>query len=194
MLYKLIQKQRGNSEISTPELQLNGESYSSPEEIRECFFKYFSELALPKDDPLFDKEHKQQVELDYLLIEMITSSNSEHSEKLVITIEDIEKSVKGLNRGKSPDSYGISAEHIQHGGYIIIKYLFDIFKCMIKNRIVPDEIKTGLLTPILKKPKDPKNPNGYRGITVLVTLEKIFEKIWLIKCKPSLDRKQNPMQ
>ena len=29
---------------------------------------------------------------------------------------------------------------------------------------------------------------------MLVTLEKIFEKIWLIKCKPSLDRKQNPMQ
>ena len=104
---------------------------------------------------MFDEEHKQ-VELDFLLIEMITSDDEKCSEKIIVTIEDVEKVVKGLNRGKSSDSYGISAEHIQNGGNIVIEYLFNIFKCMMKNRIVPDEIKTVLLTPILNKHKNQK--------------------------------------
>jgi hypothetical protein len=33
-----------------------------------------------------------------------------------------------------------------------------------------------------------------RGITILLTFEKIFEKVWLSKCKPLLDAQQNKMQ
>ena len=102
--------------------------------------------------------------------------------------------IKSLNKGKAADSMGIMAEHIQFGGSQVVNYIHELFKVMFKNKIVPDEIKEGLLTPILKKKKDPKDPTSYRGITVLITIEKLFEKVWLTKCKPVLDKLQNWFQ
>ena len=99
-----------------------------------------------------------------------------------------------LIKGKSLDILGITAEHIQYGGDITVQYIFNIFEYMLKNRLVPDDLKVVILTPILKKKKDPKNPAGYRGITILLTFEKIFEKVWLSKCKPLLDARQKKMQ
>ena len=96
-----------------------------------------------------------------------------------------------LIKGKSLDILGITAEHIQYGGDITVQYIFNIFEYMLKNRLFPGDLKVGILTPILKKKKDPKNPAGYRGITILLTFEKIFEKVWLSKCKPLLDARQN---
>jgi len=106
----------------------------------------------------------------------------------------VENAISGLNKGKSPDILGITAEHIQYGGDITVQYIFNIFKYMLKNRLVPDDLKVEILTPILKKKKDPKYPAGYRGITILLTFEKIFEKLWLLKCKPLLDARQNKIQ
>jgi hypothetical protein len=57
---------------------------------------------------------------------------------------------------KSLDILGITAEHIQYGGDITVQYIFNIFEYMLKNRLVPDDLKVVILTPILKKKKDPK--------------------------------------
>jgi hypothetical protein len=52
-----------------------------------------------------------------------------------------------MNRGKAPDISGISAEHIQYGGKSVAKYILATFREMIRTKIVPEEIKEGLLTP-----------------------------------------------
>jgi hypothetical protein len=46
-------------------------------------YKCFRDLAIPKDDPLFDIEHKNNVEFDYLLIEEITQNVEIESEKFI---------------------------------------------------------------------------------------------------------------
>jgi hypothetical protein len=65
---------------------------------------------------------------------------------------------------------------------------------MIRTKIVPEEIKEGLLTPMLKKNKPAMNPTNYRGITVLMSIEILFEKVWLSKGKPHMDKNQTKMQ
>jgi hypothetical protein len=89
---------------------------------------------------------------------------------------------------------GISAEHIQYKGKSVAKYILATFREMIRTKIVPEEIKEGLLTPILKKNKPAMDPTNYRGITVLMSIEKLFEKVWLSKGKPHMDKNQNKMQ
>ena len=192
MFHKLIQKQRNNHQLNTSEIYWNDSSLTTSDEIRQGFFQYFQALAKPDDDPSFDVIHKKQVELDFLIIQDITSKDE--NQTVTITIEDVTKAVSGLNRGKAPDIMGIGAEHFQYAGDIVISYLFYIFKRMIEKKLVPEEIKEGLLTPILKKNKNPTDPMSYRGITVLVTIEKLFEKIWLTKGKPFIEKNQNKMQ
>jgi hypothetical protein len=59
---------------------------------------------------------------------------------------------------------------------------------------VPEILKTALLTPILKKEKDPKIPGNYRGIAVTPVLGKILETIVKKHIEPTLSATQNPLQ
>ena len=70
--YKLVRKQRGNSNTATSELIYDEKVCETPSDICKGFFEYFQELALPKSDDLFDEKYKEDVELDYLIIEEIT--------------------------------------------------------------------------------------------------------------------------
>ena len=78
--------------------------------------------------PLYDTEHKNTVEFDYLLIVEITKNEQIESKKFIITIKDAENAINGLNKGNSPDMLGITAEHIQYGGDITVQYIFNIFE------------------------------------------------------------------
>ena len=49
------------------------------------------------------------------------------------------------------------------------------FKRILDDKITPDISKTGILTSVLKKAKNPMIMDDYRGITVTPTVSKIFE-------------------
>jgi hypothetical protein len=145
------------------------------------FYEYFKKLPEPFIDSTFDMAYEQQVNFDSLFIEEITTGKSCEDIKTQITVDDVQKSIKSLNKGKAADVLRITAEHIQHGGQTVVPYIFTIFQAMFDLRIVPDEIKEDLLTAIQKKNQNSTEPTSYRGITVLMTLEQLFEKVWLLK-------------
>ena len=51
----------------------------------------------------------------------------------------------------------------------------ETFNQIIKEKTVPSRIKTDIMTPVLKKGKDAKAMENYRGITVSGALGKLFE-------------------
>ena len=50
-----------------------------------------------------------------------------------------------------------------------------LFNQILISKDIPDSFKTGIITPVLKKGKDPKVMGNYRGITVSSTFGKLFE-------------------
>ena len=190
--HKLVQQQRSTRTATVTEIRWNDNIYSTPDDIRNGFHQYFQALAIPSEDFMFDANYKQLVDLDFLLIEQITDQSSNST--ITISLEDITSAIKEMNRGKAPDILGISAEHIQYGGKSVAIYILATFGEMIRTKIVPEEIKEGLLTPILKRNKPAMEPTNYRSITVLMSIEKLFEKVWLSKGKPHMDKNQNKMQ
>ena len=190
--HKLIQQQRSTRTAAVTEIRWNDNIYSTPDDIRNGFYQYFKALAIPLEYSMFDANYKRLVDLDFLLIEQITHQSS--NSIINISLKDITSAIKEMNRGKAPDILGISAEHIQYGGQPVAKYILATFREMIRTKIVPDEIKEGLLTPMLKKNKNAIDPTSYRGITVLISIEKLFEKVWLSKGKPHMDKNQTKMQ
>ena len=58
---------------------------------------------------------------------------------------------------------------------------------MRKNCHVPDILKTGLLTPVLKKDKDKRLPGNYRGIAVTPIISKVIESIIMGHSEPKTE-------
>ena len=107
-----------------------------------------------------------------------------------IQIEEIEMAVGKLKSGKAPDVDGIAAEHYKYAESELIPVLHHILNTIIKDLDIPSSLKSGILTPVLKKNKDKNNPANYRGITVT----KIFTKILQIILKSRIDQVFEPIQ
>ena len=111
-----------------------------------------------------------------------------------ITTTTTEQAIQKLAKGKAPDHMGLTAEHFKKGGKTIANYTAALLNAAKKNYNIPEVLKTGLLTPVLKKEKDPKIPGNYRGIAVTPVLGKILESIIKDHIEPTLTKVQNPMQ
>ena len=123
----------------------------------------------------------------------------EHFEKGKINIEPVKdaevvKAIKTLKIGKSPDIDGITTEHYNNASTELLPIIVHILNTIVEQLDIPQLLKSGILTPVLKKNKDRRNPSNYRGIAV----SKIFTKRLQSVLKDRIDKKieviQNPLQ
>jgi hypothetical protein len=114
LFYKLIQKQRKSNSSSTNELFVDGVLYNTDDTITTGWRSHFEKLATPKSENRFEEWYKNQTELDTLLIED-TFINAQTQEPLHFDYTEVGKAIDGLNNGKAPDIYGLTAEHLKNG-------------------------------------------------------------------------------
>ena len=80
-----------------------------------------------------------------------------------------------MNKGKSEDSFGLSAENLLYASDLFIDFLTMLINKIFKKQRIPEILKTGLLTPIYKNKGERKDAKNYRGITVLPIVLKLIE-------------------
>ena len=97
-----------------------------------------------------------------------------------ITSDEMHGIIRSLSNKKAADLHELTAEHLKHGGVVVADHLRNIANFVIQNGHVPDILKSGIVTPVLKKGKDPSKPTNYRGITVTSVILKVIEKAWLL--------------
>ena len=108
-------------------------------------------------------------------IDVIFESCLEESISVSFTSDEVQEAIGKLHTNKAPDIYGITAEHIIHGGHDLLLALTRTINEICAARYVPDYIKMGILTPIFKNKGLPIDAKNYRGITVLPVIGKILE-------------------
>ncbi|VDI68691.1 Hypothetical predicted protein [Mytilus galloprovincialis] len=90
---------------------------------------------------------------------------------------------KLINRNKSKSKTETSGLEIdgkfdfssQNQSRAFANYYQDLNLKILQERKVPVDFKSGILTPVLKKEKNPSLVNSYRGITVTPVLSKLHE-------------------
>ena len=102
--------------------------------------------------------------------------------------------INNMKRGKATDCAGITAEHFLNAMEEVAPYLTMIVNAILQKREVPPSLKTGILTPILKKGKDKTLPIIYRGIMVIPLVGKTIKVIIKECIEPILTPTQHPMQ
>ena len=129
---------------------------------------------------------------DYEKYHLCTIQNDiiEHFEKgkgIIEPVKDAEvvKAIKNLKIGKSPDIDEITAEHYNNASTELLPIIIHMLNTIVEQLDIPQLLKSGILTPVLKKNKDRRNPSNYRGIAVT----KIFTKILQSVLKGRIDKK-----
>ena len=96
------------------------------------------------------------------------------------TTEEISKIVQTSKNNKAQDMQGLAAEHLKFAPRVVHSSLSNLMNYIIQNGYIPQQMKQGVITPVLKKDKDGHLlPTNYRGITVLSIIGKVLEKVLL---------------
>ncbi|VDI16632.1 Hypothetical predicted protein [Mytilus galloprovincialis] len=139
------------------------------------------------DENIFDLE---RLELSKLQNNIIPELDIQNKEITKATPTEIESAIRKLNTGKASDENGIVSEHHIHAIDVITDEITDIINQIFEELDVPQSLKNGILTPVLKKKKDKTIPGNYRGIVVTI----VFETIIKDRLEPELFPSQNNLQ
>ncbi|MES9904544.1 MAG: reverse transcriptase family protein [Sedimenticola sp.] len=190
LFYKLIRRSQ-SSKHTTSCIIIDDEESTCPQRQSSAFAAYFEDLAVPKKHSNFSEDYLDLAEVQVDLIKQIFElQNDLHSP---VTEDEVEKAISSLNSGKSPDESQLAAEHLKLAGSTITPLVITLFNQILESKTVPNSFKSGILTPIHKKGKDPTKVESYRGITITSVLGKAFEIVLLNRMK-ELDNDQSELQ
>ncbi|CAC5367401.1 unnamed protein product [Mytilus coruscus] len=85
---------------------------------------------------------------------------------------------KNLNKnsGKATDEFiGLAAEHFKNSPTSVTHFLTNCFNNIFNIHHILDIFKSGIVTPVLKKGKNPMLMDNYRGIAITPVISKLFE-------------------
>ena len=135
---------------------------TDPQEIVSEFSEYFKQVFSSRVDSALSEEmltNARERSYDLGPVDDILAKP--------ITPQEVSAAVEGLKRGKSPGPDGLLAEHIRHGGSILIPWLTGVFNRILAVEEIPSCMKLGQIVPVYKrKGKDPASASSYRGITI----------------------------
>jgi hypothetical protein len=94
-----------------------------------------------------------------------------------VSIDEILTVIKSINTDKAEDIFGMSIENILFAGNEFLNHLCTLINYIFSNRLIPDVIKTGLLSPVYKNKGENHQSKNYRGIVALPVFAKIIEYI-----------------
>ena len=189
--YRLIRRNQSTDNRLPTVLKVNDGEINGPRQQCSAFAGYFEDLAIPKNHPDFDQEY---LDLTHHQLD-IMQELCEHNPDSMPTFneEEIIVAIRSLNSGKSPDEMGLTAEHLKYSGIVLLPTLVTIFDDIVKTKKIPEAFKSGIITPVHKKGKDPSKMDNYRGITVSSILGKLFETVILNRLV-ELNKDQSQLQ
>ena len=186
--YKLIRSQRSSAGGSGTQLEIDGELITDREQVLQAWAKYFGQLSTPSANPKFCQEHAGIISEE---VDRIARMEQDNTTPPLVTPEDVEAAISKLNKGKATDPTGLTAEHLILGSPVLCDVLAELFNATLKASYLPAMMRSGCLTPVLKKGiPPPLDPGSYRGITVTSILAKTLEHVMLQKHQESLTQSE----
>ena len=99
-------------------------------------------------------------------------------------MEDVKEAISSLKTNKSPDPFGIVAEHMRFSeNEKLYVWLTELYNDMFRDGTTAECLSKSIIIPLVKSyKKSLKSAGNYRGISIIPILTKILEYIILLKC------------
>ena len=171
-LWKTFGKILNNNKIKHNKIShliVRNQKITEPQAVSESINEFFSEVGakLATKFPNHNKnEHKK-----YL------NPPAPHSILLYkINEKEIKDTITNLKNSNSSGHDYFSSRFIKLSAPLLVPALEKIFNLSLNTGVYPNNLKIAKVTPIFKK-GDPASVNNYRPISIISTINKIFEKI-----------------
>ena len=147
------------------------------DEIKKAWKNAFEKLGKKKTDGHeFDKENEKLVKEE---VERIMGENTGRGEDELndpIRFEEVRKTINRLKNGKAAGIDEIVNEIIKYGGDPVHVVIWQLIRACFESESIPQEWMKGIIFPIYKA-GDGRNPENYRGITLLCIICKIYTAV-----------------
>ncbi|CAG2222008.1 unnamed protein product [Mytilus edulis] len=152
---------------------------------------HFENLAKESNPMNFDQDYFELVDAEYHQIIQICLVAYKHEE---VNTDELQKALKKLNRNKSADIFGITAECLLFGGEKLDSILLKVINASFQHCHISNNLKIGTLTPSFNNKGDISNSKSYRGITITPSMSKIIETILKVRINPNILEDKNPIR
>ena len=169
--HRLIKDQRTNTRATKTYI----DGCSDPDEAASKWKDHFENLATPK--PTEPDEGSAWNTIDDMITKLISFNKRLEPPRPLCSLEVLQ-AIRRLNRGKAPDTHGVSAEHLVYADLQTADLLTSIFNAIIRSGHIPQSFKDGVITPIYKGGGKPiEDTDSYIGITISSIIGKVLERI-----------------
>ena len=165
---KILNKNKQNKR-KIGSLNINGDKISDPQTITDSFNNFFSQIG------------------DNLAANFAGNNTNEYKKYLgspanqsmllyKISQNEIKNAIKNLKNSNSSGDDEITSTFVKLSAPVLIPALHMIYNLSLTSGVYPHKLKIAKVVPIHKK-GDSTSLNNYRPISILSTINKIFEKI-----------------
>jgi endonuclease/exonuclease/phosphatase family metal-dependent hydrolase len=192
LFWKYIRRNRKEQTVITPIIN-EGVLYDTPEKQLRLWTHHFQDILNETDNEshMYDNDFKNHIEID---IFNMKSNMNKYDEPTNVdlspfTNQEIQIICDSLPLGKAPGKDSICYEHFKYAGSVFINLLTKLFNGILQYVHIPLSFKEGLLVNLYKGHGKPRNnKNSYRGITLLPTISKLYEKCVMARMVPFLNK------
>lgn len=186
LFYRVIKNQRTFKKPPLKQIKnKTGKILKNEEEILERWQEHFEELLETQD--------KNEDNNDTVVPVPYAENSNETEDTEEITISEIEDAMKHIRTGKAAGYDGIKSEQLKYIGEEGIKILHILFNLIWKEKKIPEDWEKAIILPIYKK-GDNRVCTNYRGISLLSTTEKLYEKILENRLRQKIENTLEPSQ
>ena len=182
----LVNRNRRNN-VSCPIMSDSGVLLTDPAAIRDDWTVYYANLYKESKDEHYNNDFKYSVEQELMQMRNRVSDGENDLSGGSLNSMEISALIKKLKRNKAAGWDGITAEELKYAGPMFVSTLTWMLNSIIKQTIVPDSLKRGLLVPIPKHDKDSSIKDNNRGITLIPIFYKLLEKVIIEREKEWFD-------
>ena len=105
-----------------------------------------------------------------------------------ITMQEVERALKTTSPYKAPGLDRIKAVCLRDGTNKFKTRMLAVFNASLKHQFQPAAWKEAILVLIPKPGKKHSNPSGYRPISLLCVMAKLFDKIMCSRMRPYIEK------
>ena len=166
--HRMISFQRkGKGEAADIIIGYEGRELVDPCAQRMALTDHYAKLASRSENPSFDAVYLEKCSSALLFMSKPEFSCNDK--------QQIEHSIRKLNKNKAADLSGLKAEHLQACPKESAKLVARVEEGIKACGMLPETLSTGVVTSIGKKGKDTRLPANHRGISITSILGKALE-------------------
>lgn len=181
-LWKITKKFNRPQKHIPPIRTQTGSWAKRAEEKAETFAQHLSHIFTPNASAAPD--------IDEELEKIVDSDQQLSLPPKLVTPKEVYNTIKHLGNKKAPGFDLITGEILKHLPRKAFVFLCMLFNAIFRVQHYPKLWKVSQVCMLPKPGKPPTEPTSYRPISLLPTISKVFEKIFLHRLKPILDQEK----